>query len=94
VIEKLLVGLLLAVCIALLLRLVIGERLRWRLDRAVQRVWSACRNGMLRGWRWPSSRRRAARAAEEAIRRARERAVDRDGNVIKPRSFRGPRRPH
>jgi hypothetical protein len=35
----------------------------------------------------------AAREAEQAIRRA-QRNVQRDGNVIRPDSFKGPRKPH
>ena len=34
-----------------------------------------------------------AREAEQAIRRA-QRNVQRDGNVIRPDSFKGPRKPH
>jgi hypothetical protein len=37
-------------------------------------------------------RREAARAAEEAIKRARERGGEWDGNVYKPKSFRKPPR--
>jgi hypothetical protein len=37
-------------------------------------------------------RREAARVAEEAIKRARERGGEWDGNVYKPKSFRKPPR--
>ena len=46
-----------------------------------------------RVWFWRSHRQTAAREAEEAIRRA-QRKVRRDGNVIRPDSFKGPRKPH
>ena len=44
-------------------------------------------------WFWRAHRQHAAREAEEAIRRA-QRKVKRDGNVIRPDSFKGPRKPH
>lgn len=91
--EQILAGLAVAVCAVLLLRLCVGERLRFRFDLAVRRAWNACRRVALRLWHWRSSRRSAARIAEEAIERAR-RGVERDGNVYKPKSFRRPRKPH
>ncbi len=91
--EQILAGLAVAVCAVLLLRLCVGERLRYRFDLAVRRAWTACRRAALRVWHWRSSRRSAARIAEEAIERAR-RGVERDGNVYKPKSFRRPRKPH
>ena len=91
--ETLLAGLAVAVCAVLLVRLCLGVRLRVRFDAAMRRAWVACRLAALRIWHWRASRRRAARAADEAIERAR-RGVERDGNVYKPKSFRGPRKPH
>ena len=91
--EQILAGIAVAVCAVLLLRLCVGERLRYRFDLAVQRAWTACRRVALRVWHWRSSRRSASRIAEEAIERAR-RGVERDGNVYKPKSFRRPRKPH
>ncbi len=91
--EQMLAGLVVAVCAVLLVRLCVGERLRLRFDMAVRRGWVACRRFALRVWHWRSARRHAARVAEEAIERAR-RGVERDGNVYKPKSFRGPRKPH
>ncbi len=44
-------------------------------------------------WFWRTHRRSAAREAEDAIRRA-QRKVQREGNVIRPDSFKGPRKPH
>jgi hypothetical protein len=97
--EKSLAVLVATVCLVLLVRLFMPERYRWRLDAVVRRRWRACRAWALRVWRWRSSRREAARIAEEAIRRARH-GVERDGNVLRPRSFkqprdsREPRKPH
>ena len=92
-VETVFAGLTLAVCVVLLLRLMLGHRRQQRFDAAVRRAWAACRRVALRTFRWRSSRREAAAAAEDAIRRARG-SVQRDGNVIRPRSFRGPRKPH
>ena len=91
--ETLLAGLAVAVCAVLLVRLCLGVRLRVRFDAAMRRAWVACRLAALRIWHWRASRRSAARAADEAIERAR-RGVERDGNVYKPKLFRGPRKPH
>ena len=91
--ETLLAGLAVAVCAVLLVRLCLGVRLRVRFDAAMRRAWVACRLAALRIWHLRASLRRAARAADEAIERAR-RGVERDGNVYKPKSFRGPRKPH
>lgn len=97
--EKTFAGLVLAVCALLLLRMVIGERRRYRFDMAARRVWFTLRRfglslhrTLLSLWHWRSSRRRAAQAAEEAIRRARGADGTWDGNVYKPKSFRKPPR--
>ena len=97
--EKMFAALALAVCAVLLLRLLIGERRRYRFDAAARRVWVALRRfglSLLRSgawlYHWRSSRRQAAQAAEEAIRRARGSDGTWDGNVYKPKSFRKPPR--
>ncbi|MBC7733001.1 MAG: hypothetical protein H7306_14070 [Bacteriovorax sp.] len=90
----------------LLIRLLIGERRRWRFDaamwravRAVQRLWRSTR-------RWYERRRagtNAAKVTKEVIRRARDGSRDGsdsqarakgewDGNVYRPKSFRKPPR--
>lgn len=94
--EKLFSAVVLLMCVLMLLRLCLGERLRHRVDASMQRLWArvqrlARRAGQWRKWR--QSRAAAAREAEEAIRRARRRA-ERDGNVIRPDSFHKPRKPH
>lgn len=92
-IEKVFAGIALAVCAVLLLRMLLPEPQRERLDAAWQRAVQGGRHLALRVWFWRTHRQRAAREAEEAIRRA-QRSVERDGNVIRPDSFKGPRKPH
>ena len=92
-VETVFAGITLAVCVVLLLRLLLGRRRQQRFDASVRHAWAACRRTALRAFRWRSSRREAAAAADDAIRRARS-TVRREGNVIRPRKFRGPRKPH
>ena len=91
--EKLAAGITLAVCIVLLARLMLGQRQRQRFDAAARRTWAAWKARVRRLVGWRSARRESAAAAQDAIRRARG-DVQRDGNVIRPRSFRRPRKPH
>ena len=91
--EKILAGLVLALCLVLLVRLSLGPARRWRFDRALRRAAEGLRSRATRLLRWRSSSRAAARAADEAIRRARG-GVRREGNVYRPREFRRPRKPH
>lgn len=88
--EALLAGLTLAVCVALLVRMAIGARRRRRVDAALREGAVAVR----RAWGGRRLRRHAAREAEDAIARARRREVDVDGNVLRPRHFERPRKPH
>ena len=97
--QQIFAGLVLAACALLLARLVIGERRRYRFDASARRLWSILRRfglalhrKLLSLWNWRSSKRRAAQAAEEAIRRARSAEGEWDGNVYKPKSFRKPPR--
>ena len=96
-IEKLLAAVVLAVCVGLLVRLMLGRSRQQRLDAAARRAGARGRHGVHAMWHWRSSRKRAERMADEAIKRAASR--DRgdghwDGNVFKPKSFRRPRKPH
>lgn len=101
-IETILASVTLAVCLALLGRMMLKPHLQQRLDTAVRRAVMACRRSVTSAYRWRSFRREAARAAEEAIRRARGAGPsargawdgDREGNVYKPKSFKRPRKPH
>ena len=98
-IERVFAAIVIAVCAVLLVRLLIGERRRYRFDAAARRVWAALRRfGLslqrraLSLYHWRSSRRHAAQVAEETIRRARSADGSWDGNVYKPKSFRKPPR--
>jgi hypothetical protein len=91
--EKIFAGLVLIACVALLLRLALPELQRQRVDALARRTAFATRRLARRIWFWRSHRQRAAREAEEAIRRA-QRSGKRDDNVIRPDSFKGPRKPH
>jgi len=89
--EAILALLLLVVCLVVGLRMMLGSTRRQRMDAAWARLVDR-----LKGRRPPKRPMRpdeAARAAEEAIRRARE-GGHWEGNVFKPRSFRRPKKPH
>jgi len=100
-IEHVLAGIGLGVCLLLMLRMAVGERRRRLADAAMRRHWSRL------GQFWTARRRRvrklrqqrhearveadAAREADELIRRVKrdvDRDADRDGNVIRPHAFR------
>jgi hypothetical protein len=92
--EKSFAVLVATVCLMLLARLFMPARYRWRLDAWAQRHWRAIQGAVQQAWRTRSSRKEAERIADEAIRRARKgaaRSVERDGNVLRPKSFRQPR---
>ena len=91
--EEIVAAITLAACVVLLVRMLLGQGRRQRFDAAARRAWMSCRTAARRAVRWPNARREAAAAAEDAIRRARG-GADRDGNVIRPRTFRRPRKPH
>jgi len=91
--ERILAAIVLAACAVMLVRLFVGERRRERFDWAMRRAAQACRRLYLSIVHRRATKRDAARVAEEAIKRARE-STERDGNVYKPKSFRGPRKPH
>jgi len=92
-VEKVIAILVLAACAVLLARLLAGPARRRRFDAALLRIWERWRGSATNALRRPAVRRDAARAADAAIRRARE-GVRRDGNVIRPPGFRRPRKPH
>jgi hypothetical protein len=94
--QKVISAVLVLVCALALLRLLIGERRRERLDATLRDLWWSVRS-FGRGLKHrKSSREEAERVVEEAIRRARATDVERDGNVYRPGSFRDkePRKPH
>ena len=87
-IEKLFAGAVLLLCGLMLLRLLLGARRRARVDAALRRTGLRLKLVAFRAWHWRGARRDARRMADEAIRRARGSKVERDGNVIRPKSFR------
>jgi hypothetical protein len=92
-IERVFAAIALAVCAVMLLRLLLGERRRYRFDAATRRVARALQRapGELRRRR--STRRAAEKVANDAINRARGRPPGEwDGNVFTPKSTRKPPR--
>ena len=90
-IQRVFAALTLVACALMFLRLLLGQRRRARLDarlRGLSRVVSQRAHTLLR---WRSSRREAAKVANEAIRRARATGAW-DGNVYTPREMRKPPR--
>jgi ABC-type transport system involved in cytochrome bd biosynthesis fused ATPase/permease subunit len=92
VIPNLFAGLVLALCIALLVRLCLSPARQRRVDAAARQAWWTIRQRTLGALRWNASRKKARAATDEALRRARE--GEWQGNVYKPKSFRKPRKPH
>ena len=91
VVEKVLAGIALLLCVGLFVRLLVGERRRWRLDAWLQRSGRAIAHRARLAWHWRAARQEARRVADAAIRRARG-EVERDGNVYRPKSFKKPPR--
>jgi hypothetical protein len=90
-IEKLFPALVFAVCLVFMARLLIGVRLRMKFDAAARITWLRIKHMALSIYHWRSSRKDAARVADEAIRRARGEGSW-EGNVYKPKSFKRPPR--
>ncbi len=91
-------ALVVAVCVLMLVRLMLPARRRARLDQRVQHRLRQVPKVLSRRWHTLRHGRRhrvaAERLAKDAIERARKTPVERDGNVIKPDAFKGPRKPH
>ena len=92
-IEKIFAALVLAACLVLLLRMLLGQRRRQRLDATLRR-WRAPWQRRLLQARRDSAESRAERTAQEAIARARRAAAagEWDGNVYRPKSFKRKKR--
>jgi hypothetical protein len=91
VLEKIFAAIIFAGCLVMLVRLGLGVRRRQRFDSTMAR-WSRRASARIDSiFTWNSSRRRARRVAEAAIRRAREGtssgAGEWDGNIYRPKSF-------
>jgi hypothetical protein len=81
------------VCAALLARLLVGARRRAWLDANAVSAWRRFTRALRRLGGARARRREAEREAQAAIERARK-AGNWEGNVYRPKSFRGPRKPH
>lgn len=93
--EFLLAAAVLALCVLLLARLALGARRRRRVDDAVGGVWRGASRRVRGVAQRRGAQRDANRLAQEAIARAKRRASDEhDGNVVRPESFKRPRKPH
>jgi hypothetical protein len=93
-VQSLVAGAIGVACLALLAHQFLPARLRHRLDARIGRLARALSARTRRVVRWPSAHQAARREAEAAIRRAREKAGEWDGNVYRPKSFRKPRKLH
>jgi hypothetical protein len=93
IIETIFAAAVLALCVALLLRMALPERRRLRIDARLRRMWWSLRDAALRLRSRRGDARSAAREAEDAIRRAQHKAR-RDGKVSRPDAFKRPRKPH
>lgn len=91
-IEKIFAAVMLAVCMLLLARMLLGETRRDRLDAMLRHAGALWHRRIRGAAAWPAAHARARREAEEAIRRASRSTSDRDGNVIRPKAFKGKRR--
>ncbi|MFY9479799.1 MAG: hypothetical protein WAQ08_19340 [Aquabacterium sp.] len=91
--DKFLALVIATICVLLLVRLLAGARRRQRIDQTASRWWHGLRRRARHLAHWRQDRRSAEKAAEEAIRRARD-GVERKGNVYTPKSFNKPRKPH
>jgi hypothetical protein len=94
--EYILAAVVLLLCLALLVRLLLPPRQRQRMDNRALQGWTTVRRSaraVPAAWHRRRHRKQAASEAEAAIRRARE-GISRDGNVIRPKSFKRPRKPH
>jgi hypothetical protein len=96
--QQIVAGIVLVLCVLALARLLLGAPRRQKLDAGALRTWRRGSRWGRAAWQAPGRRRAAAKEAQAAIERAkrRERAsdVDRDGNVVRPRAFKPPQKPH
>lgn len=92
VIEKIFAAGIVVACVVLLLRVLLGPRRRGRIHAGARRVATVLQERFGRFVGLPSARARAEREARHAIERARARAADREGNVIRPKAFKRKKR--
>jgi hypothetical protein len=102
--EKVLAAVVTTACVVAFIRLCLGARRRQRFDQVMRRWWLTLKNVPQRLRQRPMSKKEAAMLAQDAIERARQRKLGQksdgkppgswDGNVYRPKSFKGPRKPH
>jgi hypothetical protein len=92
VIEKIFAAVVVGFCVLLLLRMLLRPRRRGRVDASVRRAAALWQQRLRHALVWPGAELRARRETREAIRRARRSASERDGNVHRPKVFKGKRR--
>jgi hypothetical protein len=92
VVEKIFAAAIVVTCVLLLARMLLRPRRRARVDASVRRNAAIWQHRVQRAILWPAAELRARRETREAIRRARRSAIERDGNVISPKAFKGRRR--
>ncbi|MEY2838132.1 MAG: hypothetical protein RJB60_431 [Pseudomonadota bacterium] len=93
--ERFLAGVIVLVCVAFLVRLTLPPARQQRFDAALRRWWMGTQARLkdVRQWRSRHQQKQrikahAEKTAHDAIERAR-RGVERDGNVIRPKAFKG-----
>ena len=92
VVEKIFAAVMVAVCVLLLLRMLLRPRRRGRVDASLRARRARWQRRLRACVAWPGAELRARRETKEAIRRARRSASERDGNVHRPKAFKGKRR--
>ena len=91
-VEKIFAAAVVGVCVLLLLRMLLRPRSRERVDAVVRRGSERWSRRIRELVAWPAAEARARREAKDAIQRARRSATERDGNVYRPKVFKGKRR--
>ena len=92
VVEKIFAATIVVACVLLLARMVLRPRRRARVDGALRKKAVLWQRRIHRAVLWPAAELRARRETRDAIRRARRSAIEREGNVVSPKAFKGRRR--
>ena len=92
VVEKIFAAAIVVACVLLLARMVLRPPRRARVDATLRKKAALWQRRIQRAVLWPAAELRARRETKEAIRRARRSAIERDGNVVTPKVFKGRRR--
>jgi hypothetical protein len=92
VVEKVFAAAIVVACVLLLARMLLRPRRRARVDASLRRKGALWQGRLRHAVAWPAAQIRARRETKAAIRRARRSAIERDGNVISPKAFKGKRR--